>query len=113
MMTEPSIKACVDLACLCLSQLCQFTKDAGIVDSNVGQHFAVDLDIGQLQAMNELAVIDTIDPGGRIDAGDPQATEVALAITSIAKSVKEGLEHGLIGTAEKAVLGAKLPFGEL
>jgi len=101
------------LASLRLGQIGQLREDPGIMDGNVGQHFAVNLHIGHFQAMYQLTVVEAIQPRRGIDAGNPQAAEIALAVTPIAKGVEERLEHGFVGPAIEPMLGAKLPFGEL
>ena len=65
-----------------------------------------------IQAMDELAVVETIQPCAGIDALDPQSAEVALAIAAVAVGVEQGLQHRFIGAAEEPVPGAELSFGK-
>src|SRR4051812_32601110 len=50
-----------------------------IVDRDVGQHLAVQLDAALAQAGHELAVGDALAPCRSVDADDPERAEVALA----------------------------------
>src|SRR3954469_10203689 len=55
----------------------------GVAHGDVSQHLAVQLDTGQLETVHELRVAHAVELGGGIDAGDPQATEVALAVAAV------------------------------
>src|SRR5918992_364615 len=68
-----------------------------VAHGDVGQHLAVDLDTGLLQAVHELAVRHALLASGGVDADDPQPPEVALAVTAVAIGVGVGLEQGLLG----------------
>src|ERR687895_1932514 len=68
-----------------------------VADGDVGQHLAVDLDAGLLQAVHELAVRHALLARGRVDADDPQPPEVTLAVAAVAVGVRVGLEQGLLG----------------
>src|SRR3954447_7342898 len=54
----------------------------GIAHGDVGQDLAVELDAGQLQAVHERAVGEVVLARGGVDARDPQAAEVALAVAA-------------------------------
>ena len=54
-----------------------------LVRREVGQHFAVELDLRQLDPVHEVRVGQTLLARCRVDAGDPQTTEVALADTPV------------------------------
>src|SRR2546423_12461132 len=55
------------------------SEGLGIADGDVGQHLAVELDLGHAQAVHELAVAHALLAGGGIAAPDPQAAALALA----------------------------------
>ena len=61
-----------------LGLLRQHRERGGIGNRQLGQHLAVDVDAGNLQAVDQLGIAQAVDAGGRVDAGDPQAAEVAL-----------------------------------
>src|SRR5262245_20399405 len=44
-------------------------------------------------------------PGGRIDAGDPDGAEYALVLLAVAVGVLAGLDDGLLGRAENLAAG--------
>src|SRR5436190_23082448 len=69
----------------------------GIAHGDVGQDLAVELDAGQLQAVHELAVAEAVLAGGRVDAGDPEAAEVTLAVAPIAVRVGVRLHQRFLG----------------
>src|ERR1700752_62708 len=72
------------------------SEGVGVADGDVREDLAVELVAGELQAMHELAVAQPVQPRCRVDAGDPQLLEVALAVAAIAVAVLVGLEHGLL-----------------
>src|SRR4051812_10099734 len=77
----------------------------GIAHGDVGQDLAVQVDLGQLEAVDELAVRKAVEAGRRVDARDPQAAEVALAVAAVAVRVGVGLGQGLLGAL---VVGVRL-----
>src|SRR4051812_47318206 len=68
----------------------------GVAHGDVGQHLAVELDPGQLQAVDERAVAHAVLPRGGVDAGDPEAAEVALAVAPVAVRVSVRLHEGFL-----------------
>ena len=51
--------------------------------------------------------------GSRIDAGDPQRTEVALLLLTTDVRVLTSLDDGLVGDAEDLAAGVVIALGEL
>src|SRR3954453_9199888 len=84
-----------------------------VADGDVGQHLAVELDLGQAQAVHELAVAHALLAGGGVDALDPQAAEVALAVLAVAVGVRAGLEQLLLRPLVARVLLAAIALGAL
>src|ERR1700689_188240 len=76
-----------------------------VAHGDVGEHLAVELDAGQLEAVHQLRVAHAVDPRGGVDAGDPQAPEIALAVAPVAVGVGVCLEQGLLGAL---VVGVRL-----
>src|SRR3954447_5554251 len=68
----------------------------GVAHGDVGQNLAVQLDSGQLEPVHELRVAHAVELGGSVDAGDPQATEVALAVAAVAVGVRLRLDEGFL-----------------
>src|SRR4051794_1843970 len=54
----------------------------GVAHGDVGQDLAVEVDAGELQAVDEGAVAHVVLARGGVDAHDPQAAEVALAVAA-------------------------------
>src|SRR4051812_16842489 len=71
-------------------------EGVGVADRDVREHLAVKLDAGQLEAVHELAVAHALAAGGGVDAGDPEATEVALLVAPVAVRVGVRLEQLLL-----------------
>src|SRR5690606_11059035 len=82
-----------------LGLLCQRGKAGGIVHRDISQHLAVQGDTGLQQAVDEAAVADTVGAGSRVDAGDPQRTEVALLLLAADVGVLARLDDRLLGDA--------------
>jgi len=69
----------------------------GIADGDVREDLAVHLDLGEAKTVHELAVGQPLAPRRGIDAGDPEAAEVALLVAAVAIGVAVGLEQRLLG----------------
>src|SRR5215212_5749350 len=78
----------------------------GVADGDVGQHLAVEFDLGLAQAVHELRVAHPLAAGGRVDARDPEAPEVALLVAPVAVGVRVGLEQLLLRPLVTGVLVA-------
>src|SRR5215210_3125323 len=89
------------------------SEGLGVADGDVGQHLAVQLDTGGLEAVHEGRVAHPLAAGGRVDALDPQAPEVALAVAAVAVGVALGLEDGLLGALVGRVGLAAVALGPL
>ena len=75
-------------------------------DGEVGEHLAVDLDTGRVQAVDEPAVAHALHAGRSVDALDPQRPEVALAGPPVAVGVLQGVHDLLVGGLVRAALVA-------
>src|SRR5688572_351303 len=85
----------------------------GVAHGDVREHLPVELDLGQLEAVHELGVAHAVLPSGGVDAGDPQAPEVALAVAAVAVGVGVGLHDRLLGPLVRGVGVAAVALGEL
>src|SRR5690606_17604732 len=83
-----------------LGLLGQRGKPGCIVHGDVRQHLAVERDAGLHQSVHEAAVAHAVHPGSRVDAGDPQRTEVALLVLAVDVGVLLRLDDRLLGDAE-------------
>ena len=73
--------------------------DAGksrlVMHSDIGQHFAVDLDGSLLQAIGELAVRQAASACTGVDTRDPQLTELTLLLATVTVSILTSLGYCL------------------
>ena len=61
----------------------------GLVDGQLGEHAAINLNTGQVQALDETVVGHALCAGSSVDALDPQATEIALLRLAVTVGVHE------------------------
>src|SRR5690606_16892383 len=73
-----------------------------VVDREVGEHTAVDRDLGGLEALDEAVVGKALGAGRGVDALDPQLAEVALARLAVAVGVHHRVGDLLLGLAVQA-----------
>jgi len=74
-------------------------ESLGIVDGEVGEDLAVKVDAFLLHAGDELGVRKAELAGSVVDAGNPEGTEVALFVATIAVGVAEGFNDALLSEA--------------
>ena len=72
---------------------------------DVGEHLAVDLEAGQLEAGDQLAVRQAVNARSRVDARDPQRAQVALLGAAVAVRVLAGLDDRLLRRANNLATG--------
>src|SRR5262245_20094518 len=94
------------------SSLDQAFEGCGLVHGDVGQHLAVELDPGLLQAVDQPPVGESVLARRRVDALDPQRAEGALLHLAVAISVLAGLldrlARGADGILAAAVIALRL-----
>src|SRR3981081_2567879 len=83
----------------CPGHLYEHGESRRIVDRQISQHLAVDRHAGQAKALDEAVVGDVVRARGGVDPGDPELTEVALALLAIAVLICRGVEQLLLGLA--------------
>ena len=91
----------------------QLGESSGIVDSDVGEHLAVDGDVLLLETIHQHGVAHVVHAGSRIDAGDPQTTEITLAQATAHIGVTKAAGDLLAGSAVLLGLGAETALGKL
>ena len=74
-------------------------EGGGVVDRHFGQLAAVDFDARQVESLDEAVVGHPLGAHGRVDAGDPQLAELALAGLAVAVVVDERMGDLLLGLA--------------
>mgnify|MGYP006877865237 CR=1 FL=1 len=67
-----------------LRDLDQRGKSLGVVDGHVGEHLAVELDASLVEAIHEHGVGHTVDTSSSVDASNPETTNLALLVATIA-----------------------------
>src|SRR5664279_4370613 len=72
----------------------------------VGQHLAVDLDLGTVKTGDEPAVARPVEAGRRVDPLDPELAEVALTGTAVPVGVLHRVHDLLVGSTERTALVA-------
>ena len=88
--------------------------EGGLVgDGDLGEHLAVELDAGLLQAVHEAAVVDAVHLAGGADAGDPQTAEIALLQLAAHIGIPQGLHHLLVGDLEVVLFVAPIALRQL
>src|SRR5215217_5627542 len=75
-----------------LRRLDDLGKRAGVADREVGQDLPIELDVSGLETLDELAVRDAVGADGRVDADDPEPSELTLALLAVARRVGERVE---------------------
>ena len=80
-----------------LGHVAQGGEGGGIVDRSLGEHLAVHVHTGHLQAVHEGGVIHAVGLAAGTDTGDPQLAEVALLLLAADVSIAAGLHQLLIG----------------
>src|SRR3954466_14148071 len=58
----------------------QLGKTCWVLQGDIGEHFAVELDAGFLQSVDEVAVGQAVQTGGGADADDPDGAVLALLL---------------------------------
>src|SRR5271156_2379199 len=71
-------------------------ESSSVVHGNVGEHLAVELDTGGLEAVDELRVADAVDLGGGVDAHDPEGTVLPLLLLAAAVGELESTLDGFL-----------------
>ena len=84
----------------------------GVVDSEVSEYLAVDLDTCLVQQTHQLAVAETFHAGGSVDTLNPQCAEVALLGATVAISVGETLLPSVLGNGPHVLAGTEVTSGQ-
>src|SRR5213592_440339 len=85
-----------------------FRKRRRLVDREVGQHLAVEVDVGELQAVHKLAVAQAVGARRRTDAHDPERAKFALLELAARESEIQRALDLLFRMAIKLALGAAI-----
>ena len=87
-------------------------ESGGVVESEVGEHLAVDLDAGLVDEAHELGVRKILETGSCVDTLDPEGAEVALLVLAVAVSVGKTLLPGVLSYGPYVATAAEVATGE-
>src|SRR5271156_1965840 len=85
----------------------------GLADRDIGQYLAVEIEPGQLDAVHELRVGQSVLPRAGIDPLDPQGAKIALAVAPVAIGVAQRLLDLLDRDAVGGAAAPAIALGEL
>ena len=88
-------------------------ESLGVVQGEVGEHLAVDLDTSLGQSSHELRVADALHTCGSVDTLNPQSAEVALLGTTVTIGVGQTLLPGILCYCPNILAGSEVAAGEL
>ena len=91
----------------------QSGESGGIVHSQVGENLAVQLDASLLQAVHKHGVGQAVHASSSVDAGDPETTNLALLVATIAIGVLERVLDLLFSSTIGTGLCAIVTLGAL
>ena len=83
-------------------------ESLGVVDSEVSQHLAVDLDVCLVEFAYELRVAHTLHACSSVDTLNPQRAEVALLLTTVGESIGETLLPSILSYGPHVLAGTKV-----
>src|SRR5262249_62319018 len=82
-------------------------------DREIGQHLAVEVEPGELNAVHELRVGQAMLARAGIDALDPQGAEVAFAVASVSVGIAQRLFDLLDGDTISGAAATAVSFGKI
>ena len=98
-------------------RLLYFSNDGleslGVVQSQVGENLAVDLDTSLSQLTHQYGIAHTLLTSGSIDTLNPQGAEGALLVLTIAIGVGQTFLPSVLGYCPNILAGSKIAAGEL
>ena len=84
----------------------------GVVEREVGEHLAVDLDTCLMDEAHELAVGEVLGAGCSVDTLNPQGAEVALFVLTVAVSVGKTFFPGVLCNGPHIAAASEVTTGE-
>lgn len=83
-----------------------------VIDSQLGQHLAVQINARTLKAKHELTVGQAVETCRSVDAGNPDTAELALALTAACICRCQRTHHRLLGYAILLGTRASVTLGQ-
>lgn len=87
-------------------------EGCGVVEGEVGENFAVDLDAGLVDEAHKLGVRKILKTGCSVDTLDPESAEIALFVLAVAVCVGETLFPGVLGNGPHIAAATEVTAGE-
>ncbi len=84
-----------------------------MVDSEVSEDLAVDLDTLSVESTHQTRVRETLETSSSVDTLDPQSTEVTLLVLTIAEGVGQTLFPSVLGYGPDVLASTIVPTREL
>ena len=84
-----------------------------MVDSEVSEDLAVDLDTLSVESTHQARVRETLETSSSVDTLDPQSTEVTLLVLTIAEGVSQTLFPSVLGYGPDVLASTIVPTREL
>ena len=109
----PSAWRCRQSVLRLLGEIDERLEAGGIVDGDLGKHLAVQDHASVDEPSDELGVADALRAGRRIDAGDPELTEVALLELAVDRRQATRAIDSLGGLTEVLAARTAEALGEL
>ena len=84
-----------------------FFECLGIGDRNIGQHFAIELDIFHFEIVNKGAIpIFLVQRAeSSVETYDPEGAQIAFAVAATLETIIERVEVGLVGDLPEPIFG--------
>ena len=99
--------------CLCAFHLVDDSLEGfGVVEGEVGENFAVDLDACLVDETHELGVAEVVHTGCGVDALDPECAEVALLVLTVTVSVGKTFFPCVLGYGPYVTAASEVAAGE-
>jgi hypothetical protein len=84
-----------------------------MIDSEVSEDLAVDLDTLSVESTHQSRVRETLETSSSVDTLDPQSTEVTLLVLTIAEGVGQTLFPSVLGYGPDVLASTIVPTREL
>ena len=87
-------------------------ESGGVVEGEVGKHLTVDFDARLVDESHQLAIAEVFQTCGSVDTLNPESTEVALLVLTVAISIGETFFPGVLGNGPHIATASEVTAGE-
>ncbi len=88
-------------------------ESLGVVHCEVGEHLAVDLDASLVKVTHQLRVAHAFETSGSVDTLNPQCTEGALLVTTVAVCIGQTFLPSVFGNGPHILAGSEIATRKL